>query len=477
MRPIQIFGSGIAGKSYTVTRQRRVNVYLEKRPDGDKTKIAVYGTPGCKLAFTISVGQNAPSRGIIAAVQGLFSVNGNTLTQVNTAGVVIASKTLNSAAGNVSMSYNPTQIMVVDGTNGYIFTPSTATLTQITSAGFPNGARTCTFASGYFIAEMPGTGQFFVSNLFDGTTWNALAFATASQYPDILYAVDSITSNLILFGGIHTEFWQNVGATPEPFAPILSATAEYGLLAVWSRAHVDNSIIFLGTTPQGGIQICRLKGYDIKPISTPDLENIFATFSTVTDAEAFTYVIDKHPMYQITFPSANRSFLYDISSDLWSEVQTGIPTGYAQRHIGRFSAAYNGKAYVTDYQNGNVYNLDPATYTDNGQTIVREIVTRHALEGFNVFTIDEIYLDMETGVGLQQGQGVNPLIMVECSKDGGRTFSTPRTIGLGAVGQYKALVVARRFGSARDFVFRFRMTDPVKFVITEGAMSVRTRQQ
>jgi hypothetical protein len=45
------------------------------------------------------------------------------------------------------------------------------------------------------------------------------------------------------------------------------------------------------------------------------------------------------------------------------------------------------------------------------------------------------------------------------------------------LGNYHTRVVARRFGSSRDFVFRFRMTDPVKFVITSGAVSVRQAQQ
>ena len=34
----------------------------------------------------------------------------------------------------------------------------------------------------------------------------------------------------------------------------------------------------------------------------------------------------------------------------------------------------------------------------------------------------------------------------------------------------------RRFGSARDYVFRIRMTDPVKFVITDGAIKLNERQ-
>ena len=116
-------------------------------------------------------------------------------------------------------------------------------------------------------------------------------------------------------------------------------------------------------------------------------------------------------------------------------------------------------------------------YKRQGAIIPREITTRHAVDNHNRFTVDEIYLDMEMGVGLNSGQGSNPLIMLEASQDNGHTFSTPRNLTIGKLGKYKNRVIARRFGTARDFVFRFRMTDPVKFVITGGAMSVREERQ
>jgi hypothetical protein len=73
--------------------------------------------------------------------------------------------------------------------------------------------------------------------------------------------------------------------------------------------------------------------------------------------------------------------------------------------------------------------------------------------------------------------GVQPQISIECSKDNGRTFGPPLIAYLGALGNYLTRVIWRRFGSARDFVFRIRMTDPVKFVVTAGAISTRQRQQ
>jgi hypothetical protein len=471
LKTVPLFGSGIAGKSYTVTRQRRLNCYLENRQDGDKAQVVCYGTPGLSLQFSLA----NVARGLFGTQSALYVVSGNKFYSLSSTGTVIYSQTLSSTAGPTSMANNATQLLLVDGVAGYIY--STGVLTTISAPAFPNGCRTCTFISSRFVVEEPNTQQFWVSNVFDGTTWNSLAFASASQYSDNLVAVDSLTSNLVLFSDRHVEFWQDVGATPEPFAPILSATSEYGLAARFSRSHVDNSIIYLANNPQGNPQVCRIQGYQVSVISTPDLDYILNSFASVTDGVSLSYMIDGHPMYQLTIPNANRSFLYDCSTGVWSEVQTGITAGYAQRHTGNLGTYYAGKALISDYANGNIYMFNGSAYTDNGTTILRELVSRHASDDFNVFTVDEVYVDMETGVGINSGQGSAPNVSLECSKDNGKTFGTPLPYGLGAMGNYLVRMIWRRFGSARDFVFRLRMTDPVKFVITNAALSTRARAQ
>jgi hypothetical protein len=113
-------------------------------------------------------------------------------------------------------------------------------------------------------------------------------------------------------------------------------------------------------------------------------------------------------------------------------------------------------------------------YTDGGQPIKRQVTSQHINTGGNKFMVDSIFLDMETGVGLETGQGSNPTLMLQISKDGGRTFGYERYASLGAVGQYRApRVIFRRCGSSRNFVFQFTLTDPVKFVIGYGAAKLR----
>lgn len=474
LKSTPLFGSSIGGKSATVTVQRRLNCYFENREDHDKTKIACYGTPGLLQQFQLSTASNLPARGLLGTQSKLFVVAYNTLKIYSSTGTLIdAGVTFGTSSGLVSMAYNNNYMLMVDGATCQYYNQSTSTWGAV--ASFPaTGARTVTFVSSFFVAEQPGTQYFWVSNANDGSTWNSLAFASASAFGDNIVAVDNLNGNLVLFSERHTELWQNVGNSPEPFSPILSAANEYGLAAIFSRAHVDESIIFLGQNREGQVQFCQLKGFRNQTISNPDLEYIINRFSTVADAVALVYGQDKHKFYQVTFPTDNRSFLYDTATALWSEVQTG-PSVTPVRHAANLSTYCAGRTLVSDSTSNSIYTFDPLTYTDNGATIPREVITRHILSNFNRIRVAALYLDMETGVGLQTGQGVNPQIMLQYSKDNGRTWSAERWVSSGLIGNYIARVIWRRFGSTRDATFKIRMTDPVKFVITEGAMRVREK--
>lgn len=472
-----LFGNGIAGKSQVITAQRRLNVYLENREDGDKTKIAVIGTPGLSASFTLG-STSLPMRALSGDANYLYACQYNQFLEANPAnGTTLNSGSLATFSGLCSMAVSPTQVVIADGNTGYVFNIVTNTFTTLISGStWPAvGARTVTFISGFFVAEQPGSQAFWVSNAFDGSTWGALSTASASSDGDTIQAVDQLSGNLIIFMGRGMEYWQNVGASPQPFQPVLSAFNQWGLGAIFSRAHLNQSLFFLAVNTNGTAQVVKANYYSVNVVSTSDLESIINGFSTFSDAVALTYNAGKHPMYQLTFPTGNRSFLYDDNTGIWSEVQTGtsvIPT----RHWGNLSAVAAGSNFISDFASNQIYQMNPNLYTDNGQTIIRQIITRHVLSQFNRVRISLLYLDMETGVGLQSGQGSNPQIMLKSSKDNGRTWSAERWAPLGKIGFYLWRVIWRRFGSARDYVFSITMSDPVKFVITEGAIKLSERQ-
>jgi hypothetical protein len=88
-------------------------------------------------------------------------------------------------------------------------------------------------------------------------------------------------------------------------------------------------------------------------------------------------------------------------------------------------------------------------------------------------TFSTMWVEMEAGVGLNIGQGTNPQLMMQISRDGGHEWGTEIWRDIGAVGKYKARAVFNRLGRARDFLFRFRVTDPVKtvFIAAWGRVS------
>lgn len=482
MKPVPFLGTGMAGKSLQVTAQRKLNVYLEQRPDGDKgVKLVAFGTPGMVKKFQVSPSITAPVRALFGTPLNLYTVAGAVFYQLSATGTALFSGPIGTAAGLVEMAYNPTQLVFVDGNQGYLYTGSAL---SVIPASFPAGANTITYVSTFFVAEEPGTQNFWVSNEGDGSTWGGTAFAAASQYSDNILAVDNALGNLVIFSQAHMEFWQDVGSTPQPFAPILSATNEWGLAAIGSRVHLNQSIYFLAVTRSGQVQVCQLQGYAVTAVSSSDVEAIIndpVAFPVTSDAVGLSYQVDKHAFYQLTFPTADRTFLFDTSTGLWSEAQSGLTQKYATRHLANLSTVYGGQTLLADSVSSNIYSMQSTAFTDNGATLLREIVTRHAVEGWNEMTVDELFIDMELGQGpTKLSGGREPEIMLQVSRDSAHTWETEQWHPLGYGGDFGAhgtRLAWQRLGGARVMTFRLRMTDPYKFVLVGGALSVRPTRQ
>lgn len=466
---IPLWGLNQSGKSRTVTAQRHLNLYAEIQKEGEKSRVAFYGTPGLDL-FSDENG-DTPIRGWIAVGSLFYYVHRGTFYEMNNAGVRTSRGTLNTTTGRVDLVYNGTLILMVDGTNGYTFTISGAVFAQVSDGDFPNGANTVTWLDGQFVVD-DGTGSdlFYISA--DGTSWDALDFASAESNPDGLVRVFADNGEIILFGTKTIEFWGNTGALDFPFSAVKGATVEIGLAARWSMSQFNSGVAFVGqAAASGGFQVYWISGYVPKPISTPELDAIINGYADVSDAVAFTYMLSGHPMLQVNFPTAMKSWLYDATSGLWSPLEYGL---YGARHRGELQLNFLTRTLIADYSNGNIYELNPETYTDNGEAIAREIVSRHVFRANDRVVIDELYVDMETGVGLASGQGSDPQAMLQYSKDNGNTWSAILSTTIGAIGAYLTRVVWRRLGVARDWTFKIRVTDPVKVVFTFGAIRPRT---
>lgn len=456
---INLFGLGLSSKSPYVTAKGMQNMYAETRPAGEKSMMVAYKTPGLDLFSDTGVNI---ARGLYTfdKASAAYVVISNTFSQLSSLGALTNYGALSTFAGRVSIADNGTQIMIVDGVYGYIFDTGTLAFTKITDPDFPLNPTTVTFLGGRFVISVASTGRFYASDLYNGLSWDALNFANAETNPDSIVSVWSSNGQLILLGDRSMEFWGNSGTLDFPFSLIQGTATEWGLAARWSIAKFDNSFACLVKNRMGQVMVAEIAGYLPKKISTPDVDAIINSYDQVGDASAYSYMLGGHNMYVISFPSAGYTWLYDGSTGMWSVLKSQGIT----RHLADFGISFLTNTIVADYSTGKLYKLNPQTYTDNGAQIESEIVSETITSpDLERFTVNNLRLDMAVGSGTSAVQ--TPQIGLSVSRDNGETWGAEMLKNVGALGNYSNLVEWHRFGTARNFVFKLRMTDPVGFTL------------
>lgn len=462
--PLPFMGVGVYKKSRAVSTQERLNLYTEINADAEKQSVTYYPTPG--LEFMLSFGAE-PCRGLYAVGTLRYAVHRNGFFSISNNNVTTLLGILTTTTGRVSISDNGIQIIIVDGTTGapgggYVWNMNTSTFTKITDVDFPGGD-TVTFMNGYFIINKPNSGQVFYSALYDGLTWDALQFFTAESNPDNLVAVQANNGQLILYGDKTTELWGDSGALDLPFARIGAAAIEWGAAARWSIVKFMDAIVFLRKNRLGQVQVCVMDSGVAVAVSPPNLDMILQDMPAVADATAFAFMVSGHPIYQINFPSANQSWQYDGLSKEWHRVSSDAKS-IPDRHIAEIQYNHEDYSFVSDYANGNIYKINADVLTDNGMQVARQWVSRYQTANNNWSVIDELQIEMEAGIAQSIGQGSDPVIMLQVSKDNGATWGLELWRSFGKIGENIRRAVWRRLGRSRTWLVKVRVTDPVKTV-------------
>jgi hypothetical protein len=369
--------------------------------------------------------------------------------------------------------------MVVESGHGYIFSLGTNTFQEINQAieGYLPGTHVV-FKDGYFIQNAAGTNTFIYSALYNGLAWNALDFYAAEGNADTVEAVAKLNNDLWVFGGKTIEIWYSTGDSLNPFARNQSAYIDIGITAKYTIAGMNNALFWLGSNAESNKIVYMATGYQPQRISTHSIEYLLSTINDVTDAIGFCYQQEGHFFYVLSFQNGNRTICYDMTTGLWHErAYFNSQTGFNERHRAICSTFWNNKVMIGDYANGNIYYFDLNKYTDNGNTIQRIRQSGHYHNDRKRVFFHSLELDLQKGIGLISGQGSDPKVMLQWSDDGGHNWSNENwsIAGIaGKVGTTYARAKWDRLGSSRDRVFRFTMTDPVKWILIDAFADIST---
>ncbi|MET3414823.1 packaged DNA stabilization protein [Methylobacterium sp. 1030] len=451
--------------------QRTINLFLIASETGtSKSPACLRLTPG--LALFAQAG-GGPGRGCkTTANDGRgFVVSGNGFYEVLEDGTTVLRGTLLTSVGMVSIAENGSQVMIVDGRFGYIFTIATNAFAQITDPDFP-ACSMVDYQDGYFIVFKLGTGQPYISAINDGFSWDPLDFSSTESSPDNLVGLISDHGQMQFFGTRSVEVFNNTGNAAFPFERAEGAIIQTGCAAGFTIQRFDNTVVWLGIDEQGRGVVWKMNGYNAQRISTQAIEGRIASAKDFTESYAWTYHQEGHIFYCLQVKGLDTTLVYDGTVGQWHErsfFNKSLSRSEQHRAAGHFFFAQ--KNLVIDRENGNIYNLSNKVYSDNGDAIIWERTFPHLSQEGAIIPHNELVIDIEPGQGLANGQGSDPKISLCYSDDGGFTFTSFRSTSAGKIGRYKARARWTRLGSSRDRVYHLRGSDPIFWQLNDAYLN------
>jgi hypothetical protein len=394
--------------SKVIDGELAINLFCEQAESaGARSPIAMLKAPGKELFSQV------PEAGVNAmyTVNGRTFIAGSQLYELFSNGSTVVRGSLGGTQPlrQCQMASNETQLIALNNGNLYILTLATNAFVAVNMAQLQGGAGSVAqvgFADGYFVAWFLNTHTFQTSILEDGTTWSGLDVTTNSLFPDNFVTMICDHREIWFFSAKKSVGYYNAGAGNPPFIPIQGAFAEFGAASLSATVQLDNSVFWIGADERGTAVAYRLEGYSERRISTHAVEFAWQNYSTVADTIAYTYQEQGHSFWVIYFPSANATWCYDVSTQLWHQraawnVTNGsYDADHSQSHTFNF-----GKHLVGDWSSGNIYHQSAAIQTDNGGILrwTRRSPTQH--DELNWIYFSEFQVDMQVGAAPQIPSG------------------------------------------------------------------------
>lgn len=501
---------GFVGQSYTASdpgqdRQQTINWYTEvSQDDKSKTPVALLGCPGLNPLLNVATGSaGAEVRGcwVLPGGTSAIVVAGSYVTRVTmTVPATQTSIAQFSVTGIGTLSTNNGQVvmrdngiggyvMIADGVFGYLLNLATNVITVITDAGFVGPDRIA-FIDGWWIFNVPGTNKFATNSPTPYTTvFSSTFFSLKDSASDNLVTLHENNRELWLIGERTSEVWYNAGGANFSFSRVPGVLPQIGCAAKHSIARLGDSLVWLAKSERGENVVIKTEQYGFTPISTMAVATAISSYPLVSDAIGFVYEEEEHLFYVLTFPTADKTWVYDASTQHWHErASFTSATGAFHRARANCFMNFQNLRMVGDFVSGYLHQMTRSVYTDAGFDSASGLPTTEPLvcvrkapilwsrENRKRLFHSSLQIDFLPGVGLQTGQGSDPQVMIRWSDDAGASFGNQHWVTIGKAGHTKNRAIIRRLGMARDRQYEASFSDPTRRDIAGATLFAQAEQ-
>lgn len=484
-------GQSYASQSLDANAQLTMNLYLEAdESQQGKSSFILLPTPGTQAFATLS---DAPLRswGLHTINGRLFAVAGRTFFEVFANGTSVARGNNLANDGNpVSIASSAKQIMIASSGATYAFNLTTNVFAPIDPANFIGLVSMVGYADGFFVALIKNSQSYQVSKLLDCTVWDLLSQTTVSVFPDNIIAMLIDHREIWLFGNTKTIPYYDSGNSDFPFDVTPGGFIEQGIAAQFSPVRLDNSIYWIGGDDRGARIAWKADGYHPTRVSNYAIETAWQSYSTVADAVGYAYQDQGHSFWVLRFPTANKTWVYDVSNGTWHERGNWNGSTFDAHHSNSHVYAFD-KHLVGDPTSGVIYQMaipvsnglggwkfatDSADNSGNNGTAIRRVRRSPYVGTAGKWMFFQcIEFEIEMGLALESGQGSDPQIMLRWSNDGAKTWSNENWLSIGKIGDY--LHRARKFGrlgrcwGTRGRVWELTFTETIPLRIIDADLT------
>ncbi|CAB4212259.1 hypothetical protein UFOVP1437_10 [uncultured Caudovirales phage] len=463
-----------------VGQQRLKNCYFHMTPgmvDG-RGQYSVLSAPGYLDTVTIS---GTTVRACISYNNVGYAVVDDKLKKITSAFAVSdLGVTLGGSTGMATMAATGTEVVVCANSKIYRINTSTDVVTDITAVLTAINALNIPLVvmsqNKRFIYITSNASQVHISAIYNCNAITSLDGFIPNTIAGTLSAGAVTTWYQYYFNENAVEVFRDTGAEIGPFARVDGGAVPVGIAASSSALSIMNKVYYLGRTTNGLLGVVELDGTNYKVVSTPDFVETINSYYSYTDALAWTDTHNGHIFYNLTFPtkelapgystSTGITWSYDLTTNLWF-VRTSYDAELDRetRHTANCSMYLGNKQLIGSAADANFKEISTNYYDEDDVEINREVITATLIDRDSFFSIYNLEIDIERGIGLTSGQGSSPQIMIEISKDKNNTWSSPIVRTAGASGQYKTIVRVGSCGGGKSFTLRLKMTDPVAWAI------------
>ena len=228
-----------------------------------------------------------------------------------------------------------------------------------TDDSWPSNISFIGISSGYLIALEDGTQTIHYSVVDE--PWNYDAdFVIANQAPDDGTALKIYANDIYVAGRRSIQMYVNDGSTP--WVPSSYGDISTGCIARYSFIQIDGTFLFIDT--QRRLVSLQTGGREPQVLSE-SLNTFLKTIPDVQDAESDEVTIDGITYYICRFITAEKSFMLNINSKTWTEVDYNDAGLY--RALNQIQATYVPRwdMVIAGTEDGSILMLDSNYGNDN----------------------------------------------------------------------------------------------------------------